>query len=89
MIAALGGFLGRKGDGELGVKLLWIGLQRVASCVEGMRFGQNVGNGIGSAGLRKARILDPLTGIGEGGVNGYVSERSDSSLVPKNRISDA
>ncbi len=38
MIAALGGFLGRKGDGEPGVKSLWIGLQRVASCVEGMRF---------------------------------------------------
>ena len=43
MIAALGGFLGRKGDGEPGVKSLWIGLQRVASCVEGMRFGQRCG----------------------------------------------
>jgi hypothetical protein len=39
MIARLGGFLGRKSDGEPGVKSLWIGLQRVASCVEGMRFG--------------------------------------------------
>jgi hypothetical protein len=38
MIARLGGFLGRKGDGEPGVKSLWIGLQRVASCIEGMRF---------------------------------------------------
>jgi len=43
MIAALGGFLGRKGDGEPGVKSLWIGLQRIASCVEGMRFGQRCG----------------------------------------------
>ena len=43
MIAALGGFLGRKGDGEPGVKSLWIGLQRVASCVEGIRFGQKCG----------------------------------------------
>jgi IS4 transposase len=43
MIAALGGFLGRKGDGEPGVKSLWLGLQRVASCVEGMRFGQRCG----------------------------------------------
>ena len=43
MIAALGGFLGRKGDGEPGVKSLWIGLQRVASCVEGMRFRQRCG----------------------------------------------
>ena len=43
MIASLGGFLGRKGDGEPGVKSLWIGLQRVASCVEGMRFQQKYG----------------------------------------------
>ena len=43
MIAALGGFLGRKGDGEPGVKSLWIGLQRVASCIEGMRFAQRCG----------------------------------------------
>ena len=42
-IAALGGFLGRKGDGEPGVKSLWIGLQRIASCVEGMRFRQGCG----------------------------------------------
>ena len=43
MIASLGGFLGRKGDGEPGVRSLWIGLQRVASCVEGMRFQQKCG----------------------------------------------
>lgn len=43
MIAALGGFLGRKGDGEPGVKSLWIGLQRVASAVEVMRFQQRYG----------------------------------------------
>jgi hypothetical protein len=42
-VAALGGFLGRKGDGEPGVKSLWIGLQRVASCVQGMRFQQRCG----------------------------------------------
>lgn len=29
MIARLGGFLGRKGDGEPGVKTLWRGLQRL------------------------------------------------------------
>ena len=43
MIAALGGFLGRKGDGNPGLKSLWIGLQRVASCVEGLRFRQRCG----------------------------------------------
>ncbi|MGI2909824.1 IS4 family transposase, partial [Tolypothrix sp. VBCCA 56010] len=29
MIAILGGFLGRKGDGEPGVKTIWRGLQRL------------------------------------------------------------
>ena len=42
-IAAPGGFPGRKGDGEPGVRLLWIGLQRAASRVEGMRFRQRYG----------------------------------------------
>ena len=43
MIAALGDCLGRNGDGEPGVKSLRLGLQRIASCVEGMRFGQGCG----------------------------------------------
>jgi hypothetical protein len=29
MVASLGGFLGRKGDGEPGTKSLWLGLQRL------------------------------------------------------------
>jgi hypothetical protein len=29
MVASLGGFLGRKGDGEPGVKSIWLGLQRL------------------------------------------------------------
>jgi hypothetical protein len=33
MIASLGGFLGRKGDGEPGAKTLWIGMQRVMDAV--------------------------------------------------------
>ena len=28
-MATLGGFLARKGDGEPGVKTIWLGLQRV------------------------------------------------------------
>lgn len=36
LIAGLGGFLGRKGDGEPGAKTLWIGLQRLVDCVAGM-----------------------------------------------------
>lgn len=35
-IAMLGGFLGRKGDGEPGVKTLWLGFQRVRDFVEGV-----------------------------------------------------
>lgn len=38
MIAMLGGFLGRKGDGEPGVKTLWLGLQRVADFAFGLRY---------------------------------------------------
>lgn len=37
-IAMLGGFLARKGDGEPGVKTIWIGLQRIVDCVVGLRF---------------------------------------------------
>jgi len=34
-IAMLGGFLGRKGDGEPGVKTLWLGFARIRDFVEG------------------------------------------------------
>lgn len=34
MVAQLGGFLGRKGDGEPGVKTLWLGLAALHECVE-------------------------------------------------------
>lgn len=37
-VAMLGGFLARKGDGEPGVKTIWIGLQRIMDCVAGLRF---------------------------------------------------
>lgn len=39
-IAVLGGFLGRKSDGEPGVKTLWLGLQRVRDFVRGVEFMQ-------------------------------------------------
>lgn len=38
LVAMLGGFLARKGDGEPGVKTIWIGLQRVMDFVAGVRF---------------------------------------------------
>ncbi|PTT77216.1 IS4 family transposase [Pelomonas sp. HMWF004] len=37
-VAMLGGFLARKGDGEPGVKTLWLGLQRVTDFASGVRF---------------------------------------------------
>ena len=38
LIATLGGFLGRKSDGEPGVKTLWLGLQRVTDFAAGLRY---------------------------------------------------
>ena len=38
LIARMGGFLCRKGDGEPGAKTLWLGLRDVAVFVEGARF---------------------------------------------------
>ncbi|MDQ6680174.1 MAG: IS4 family transposase [Pseudomonadota bacterium] len=37
-VAMLGGFLARKGDGEPGVKTIWLGLQRVMDFAAGIRF---------------------------------------------------
>ena len=34
MTAKLGGFLGRKGDGEPGTQTLWLGLQRLDDIAE-------------------------------------------------------
>lgn len=42
LIAQLGGFLGRKSDGEPGVKTLWQGLQRVMDFVLGLRFAREL-----------------------------------------------
>jgi hypothetical protein len=41
MIGQLGGFLGRKGDGEPGVKLLWRGLRRLHDFSQGWLEGQS------------------------------------------------
>jgi Transposase Tn5 dimerisation domain/Transposase DNA-binding len=38
LVARLGGFLGRKGDGEPGVKTIWIGLQRLMDFAAGLRY---------------------------------------------------
>lgn len=44
MVAALGGFLGRKGDGEPGTQTLWIGLQRLDDLTDMYRvFTQHTG----------------------------------------------
>ncbi len=38
LVAMLGGFLARKGDGEPGMKTTWLGLQRVVDFAAGSRF---------------------------------------------------
>jgi hypothetical protein len=38
IVAGLGGFLGRKGDGEPGVKTIWLGLQRVMDFAASIRY---------------------------------------------------
>ena len=38
LVAMLGGFLARRGDGEPGVKTIWLGLQRVMDFAAGIRF---------------------------------------------------
>ena len=43
LIAMLGGFLARKGDGEPGVKTIWIGLQRVMDFAAGLRYMRDIG----------------------------------------------
>jgi hypothetical protein len=37
LVASLGGYIGRKGDGEPGPKALWVGLQRLTDLVRGWR----------------------------------------------------
>ncbi len=41
-LAKLGGFLGRKGDGDPGVKVLWRGLTRLQDIVLGFRLATQV-----------------------------------------------
>lgn len=43
LIAQRGGFLGRKHDGEPGVKTLWLGMQDIATFVEGARYAREFG----------------------------------------------
>jgi hypothetical protein len=40
-VAGLGGFLGRKSDGEPGVKTIWLGLQRVMDFAAGIRYARD------------------------------------------------
>ena len=42
LVAKLGGFLGRKGDGEPGVKTIWLGLQRVMDFAAGLRYAAEI-----------------------------------------------
>ncbi len=47
LVAQLGGFLARKGDGEPGAKTIWLGLQRITDFAEALRWakGRQAGGG--------------------------------------------
>ncbi len=47
LVAQLGGFLARKGDGEPGAKTIWLGLQRITDFAEALRWArqQQAGGG--------------------------------------------
>ncbi len=44
LVAMLGGFVARKGDGEPGVKTIWQGLQRVTDFATGLRYARELGD---------------------------------------------
>jgi hypothetical protein len=46
MIASLGGFLGRKGDGEPGVKTIWLGLGRLHDISETWKLSDQISSPI-------------------------------------------
>ena len=43
LIAQIGGFLARKGDGEPGAKALWLGLREINTFVRGVQFAREMG----------------------------------------------
>jgi len=42
LVARLGGFLARKGDGEPGVKTIWLGMQRIIDFAAGVRYSRGI-----------------------------------------------
>lgn len=42
LVAKLGGFLARNGDGKPGVKTIWLGMQRIADFVVGISYMREV-----------------------------------------------
>jgi len=42
-LAELGGFLGRKSDGEPGAKSIWLGYSRVLDCIYGIQMASELG----------------------------------------------
>jgi hypothetical protein len=38
----IGGFIGRKSDGEPGAKSIWKGLQRVQDCIYGIQLAKEI-----------------------------------------------
>ena len=42
LVARLGGFLARTGDGEPGVKTIWLGMQRILDFAAGIKFSREL-----------------------------------------------
>ena len=42
LVARLGGFLARTGDGEPGVKTIWLGMQRILDFAAGVKFSRKL-----------------------------------------------
>ena len=42
LVARMGGFLARTGDGEPGVKTIWLGMQRMLDFADGVRFSREL-----------------------------------------------
>jgi len=61
LVAKLGGFLARKGDGEPGVKTIWQGLQRVMDFAAGIRYAREVDHLTCVYGMPWVPVIDHLT----------------------------
>ncbi len=81
LVASLGGFLGRKSDGEPGAKTIWIGMQRTmdaALTIQALQHDFHLGRRE-PIGQRRGPGFEPDTGLGLRHCRRNFSEASDQS----------